>query len=190
MSREIVIPKNNEEEFILVASKLGIKEMCFLYDFDEHVKINQKILNFKENKYVSIEIGIIANQKNMNKETHNLLVAKSSDLDRFFIESKKIKLIYGFEEFHKKDYMHQRASGLNHVICQLAKKNNVAIGFSYSSLLNKSSKVVSLLLGRMIQNIQLCKKYKCNIVLASFADEPYQLRYHHDIKSLFYILGL
>ena len=119
-----------------------------------------------------------------------LLVAKSSDKDRFFIESKKIKLIYGFEEIYKKDYMHQRASGLNHIICELASKNNVAIGFSYSSLFNKNSADTPLLIGRMMQNITLCQKYKVKTIIGSFSEKPYDMRAPHDVISLFTMLGM
>ena len=139
MSTEIVTPNNNEAEFVEIASKLGIKKLYFLYDFDEYnkEKTKEKLELIKNHQNTNIKIGFIVNQKNINKASQQskLLFAKSSDKDRFFIESKKIRLIYGVEKSYKKDYLHQRASGLNHTICELAKKNNVAIGFSYSSLL-------------------------------------------------------
>lgn len=192
MFSDIVLPKNNEGEFIEIASKLGIKKLYFLYDFDEYIKKNQKISNLKENKNISIEIGFIVNQKNLNQASKfsKFIVVKSSDNGRYFIESEKINLIYGLEESNKKDYLHQRASGLNHILCGIAKKNNVSIGFSYSSLFNKNQTLSSILIGRMMQNIQLCKKYKCNVVIASFAENPFDLRPYHDIKSLFSLLGV
>lgn len=193
MIADTVIPKNNEAEFVEVAHKLGIKKLLFLYDFDEYDKnkIQEKI-DSTENKKINLQIGFTVNQKNINKasKTSKLLVAKSSDNDRHFIESKKIKLIYGFEEIHKKDYLHQRASGLNHIICELASKNNVAIGFSYSSLFNKNHTYASQLIGRMMQNISLCRKYKVKTVIGSFSNNPFHLRSPHDLISLFTLLGM
>src|SRR3989344_1343989 len=142
MTADIALPRNNEGEFTEVAAKLGIKKLIFLYDFDGYYKNEmQEKLNSIKNKKINLQIGFIVNQKNINKafKTSKMLVAKSSDNDRLLIESKKIKLIYGFEETYKKDFLHQRASGLNHIICELARKNNVAIGFSYSSLFNKNN---------------------------------------------------
>lgn len=181
---DIALPKNNETEFSEVAYKLGIKKLYFLYNFDTYQK--SSIFDF------GIEIGFIVNQKNINDDVKlsKLLVVKSSDKDRTFIESKKIKVIYGFEETNRKDFLHQRASGLNHVICELAKKNNVVIGFSYSSLFNKSDSVTSLLIGRMMQNIRLCQKYKLKTVIGSFSERPFDLRLPHDVKSLFTMLGM
>lgn len=190
MSTDIVLPKNNEAEFIEVAAKLGIKKLYFLYDFDDYNEEKiQKKLESINNKKINIEIGLIANQKNLNKSAKmsRFLVAKSSEKDRAFIESKKIKIIYGFEESSKKDYMHQRASGLNHILCELAAKNNVAIGFSYSLLVN--NKNTAVILGRMIQNLSLCRKYKVDNIIASFSSNPFELRAYHDVASLFKLLG-
>ena len=193
MIADIVIPKNNEAEFVEVAHKLGIKKLLLLYNFDEYDKnkIQEKI-DSTENKKINLQIGFIVNQKNINKaaKQSNLLVVKSSDKDRFFVESKKIRIIYGFEGFHKKDYLHQRASGLNHIICELANKNNVCIGLSYSQFFNKNHILASLLIGRITQNIALCNKYKVKTVIGSFSENPYELRASHDIMSLFAILGM
>ena len=193
MFSDIALPKNNEFEFIEIASKLGIKKLFFLYDFNEYdEKKLIKKLDSLNNKKISIEFGFIVNEKNFKKAAakSKFLAAKSSDKDRIFIESKKIKLIYGFEDANKKDYIHQRASGLNQVLCEIARQNNVTVGFSYSSLLNKPNQITSLLMGRMMQNIILCRKYKVNTIIASFSDEPFGLRAHHDIASMFNLFGM
>ena len=39
MFSNIVTPKNNEEEFIEIASKLGIRKLYFLYDFEDSNKL-------------------------------------------------------------------------------------------------------------------------------------------------------
>ena len=118
------------------------------------------------------------------------LIIKSSDQDRFFIESRKVKLIYGFEEFNKKDYLHQRASGLNHILCELAKKNNVTIGFSYGQLLEKNEQLTTTIIGRISQNISLCRKFKLKTMIGSFSSNPFNMRAKHDILSLFRVLGM
>lgn len=190
MSSDIVLPKNNEAEFMEIAVKLGIKKLYFLYDFDDYNEEKiQKKLGAIDNKKINIEIGFVVNQKNLNKaaKISRFLVAKSSEKDRFFIESKKIKIIYGFEDISKRDFMHQRASGLNHILCELAAKNNVVVGFSYSLLIN--NKNTAVLLGRMLQNLELCKKYKANAIGASFSSSPFGLRQAHDVASLFKLLG-
>ena len=191
MFSDVVIPENNEKEFLEVASRLGIKKIYFLYDFDEYDKQRLAGLGLIDKK-IRIEFGFIVNQKNFKKAINHsrFLVAKSSDKDRFFIESNKIKMIYGFEELHKRDYLHQRASGLNHIICEIARQNNVAVGFSYSSLLGKSEQTSSLIIGRIMQNIRMCQKYKVKTIIGSFSHKPFELRAPHDMITLFNLLGM
>ena len=193
MFSDIVIPKNNETEFIEIASKLGLQKIYFLYDFNDYDEQKvQKKMNLNQNKKLNIEIGFIVTQKNLNQafKKSKILVVKSSDKDRLFIESKKIKIIYGFEETYRKDYMHHRASGLNQIISEMARKYDVYFGFSYSSLLNKPDQIASLILGRMMQNIRICQKYKVKTILGAFSDKPYDLRASHDIMTLFKISGM
>lgn len=194
MPSDIAIPNGNEMEFAEIAGRLGCKKLCFLYNFDSYdeEKYAKKLELIGAGQDISIEIGLIVGQKNMDKASRHskLLVAKSSGNDREIIESKKVKIIYGFEESQRKDHLHQRASGLNHVLCDLARKNNVAIGFSYSSLLGKNKMLSAVLAGRMMQNIGLCRKYKLKTLTGSFSERPYALRSHYDAKSLFKMLGM
>ena len=194
MFADIALPKNNEPEFIELASKLKLKKIYFLYEFGEylHEKIPKKLSEIKNPQKIDIVAGVIVNQKNLNESARHskFLVVKSSDKDRVFIETKKINAIYGFEEQYKKDFLHQRASGLNHIICELAKRNNIAIGFSYSSLFNKNRQESAMLAGRMIQNISLCQKYKVKTMIGLFSSNPYEMRAQHDIISLFSVLGM
>lgn len=189
MFRDFVIPSNNEEEFDLIAAKLGYKKLYFLYDFNEYKDEIEKKL---EKLNIDFEIGFIVNKRNAGNASKKskLLAAKSSADDRELIESKKVKLVYGFEDVKRKDYLHQRASGLNHILCDIASNNNVAVGFSYSSLLNKNAQDVSVIKGRMMQNIALCQKYKVKVVIGSFSSEPYEMRAPHDLSALFEILGM
>jgi RNase P/RNase MRP subunit p30 len=193
MFTDIAIPKNNEAEFIEIAGKLGIKKLYFLYDFDDYnEEKTAKKSGSINHSGISIETGFLINQKNIDKaaKQSRMIVAKSSGNDRAFIESSKVRVIYGFEEFYKRDHLHQRASGLNHMLCGLARKNNVAVGFSYSSLLNKNPEITSVLMGRMMQNIRLCKKFNTKMIIGAFSSESFDLRAAHDVMSMFSILGI
>jgi RNase P/RNase MRP subunit p30 len=96
-------------------------------------------------------------------------------------------MIYSLEDNVRRDFIHQRASGLNHVLCKLVKENNITIGFSLNTILNSDDK--SVILGRMIQNIKICRKFKVKTAIASFAQNPLEMRSIHDLLSLFVILG-
>lgn len=188
---DIVIPSNNEEEFIEMAEKLGYNSLQFLYDFNDYLN-KQKTFETKNNK-IKIYIGILADNKNIDKikgklsNTKVFVAIKSSSNDREIIEKSKADLVFSFEDSIKRDFIHQRASGLNHILCKLAKDNDVTIGFSLSSILNSEKKHV--ILGRIKQNIKICRKFNVKTIMASFADKPFGMRSSHDLRSLFEILG-
>jgi len=97
---------------------------------------------------------------------------------------------YGFEEQEPKDHTHYRRSGLNQVLCKIATKKNVRITFSFASILGATREKRALILGRIMQNIRLCQKYKTPMKIASFATEPYQMRSPHDLAAFFSQLGM
>ena len=184
---DIVIPNNNEEEFIAIARKLGYKTLHFLYNYDDY---HSKKKNFADVPGIKIVNGILADSKKLKKIKNKIegvfVAAKSSDKDMEIMEGSLANLIFSFEENPRRDFIHQRASGLNHILCSLARKNNIAIGFSSSSILN--SKNTHEILGRIMQNLRMCRQFKVKTIIASFAKNPYEMRSMHDLMSLFKIL--
>ena len=74
--------------------------------------------------------------------------------------------IYGLEFFPRPDFIFHRNSGLNQVLCKIAKKNNITIGFAFD--LFQKAKNKATIFGRMQQNYRLCKKYKVKIDVNNF----------------------
>ena len=184
---DIVIPHNNEQAFIDIALKLGLRQLCFLYPPAQYRENTKKDYG----SALKITFGILAQPNDVLKAkglSSMVVVARSSDSfeDRLVIEKFRPSIIYNLETSSRKDFMHQRNSGLNHVLCMIAHDNNVAIGFNYSLLQHKER--MSVMVGRMMQNMMLCKKYKLKTVFASFATDPWQLRSKVDVESLVRIL--
>ncbi|MEM4263367.1 MAG: RNase P subunit p30 family protein [Candidatus Woesearchaeota archaeon] len=184
---DIVFPDGNEKEFIDIAEKLGYKGLVFVY---------QDAAKFAEAKKFETKLKILAalvvDQKRVMsaRQKSKLVFVKSTGDDRFAFEKSKPDIVFELEEAQKHDYIHQRASGLNHILCDLAKRNNIAIGFSFSSVLNSSGMLRAQIIGRMQQNISLCRKYKNKIVIASFARNPLEMRSPQDLMSFFVTIGM
>ena len=127
---------------------------------------------------------------------HNILQAKifnivegiSEEKNRKAVENKQVDILLAPERVGKKDRLNQRDSGLNDVLCKFARENDVAIGFSFADLLN--SKFRAVVLGRMMQNVRLCRKYKVRMVLASFAKEPWEMRHPNDLLAFGQVVGM
>ena len=108
--------------------------------------------------------------------------------NRNFFESKKTEIITSLETSLTKDKTHFKDSGLNHVLCKLAKKNNIAIAFNFNNILNAKKQYI--ILGRIRQNIMLCRKYKIPMIIVSFANTPFEMRNPKDFISLGISLGM
>ncbi|HLD02859.1 MAG TPA: RNase P subunit p30 family protein [Candidatus Nanoarchaeia archaeon] len=104
------------------------------------------------------------------------------------VNSRKTDILIMAENIPSNDKTHHRNSGLNHLICKLAKENNVAIGFSFSNLLNSTN--ISRVLGRMKQNVRLCRKYKIRMMIGSFAENEFEMRTAKDLMAFGRVLGM
>ncbi|MBW3003626.1 hypothetical protein KY337_03620 [Candidatus Woesearchaeota archaeon] len=182
---DIVFPKNNEKEFIDIGVKLGHKEICFVYDFNVFAKIKRLTT-----KKIKINYGILANYKQLDRARKlcNLVLVKSSDNNRAVFEHSKPDIVFSLEDSKRGDFIYYRNSGLNQVFCKLAKRNEIIVGLSFDLILNSRNR--PRLLGRIMQNIRLCKKYKVKAVLASFATKPGYMRNQKDLESLGKVLGM
>ena len=175
MTWDIVFPKNNETEFISLAKKLGYHGLVFCYQ-----KLPEKLPK-AEFPLTLVELG---KQKGM------LRIARADDRLRSAIEMKQADLFYDVETVTKKDYLHHRGSGLNHVLATLLHKKGSGIAFAFSMLLHADLGRRAQLIGRIQQNIMLCRKYDVPMVVASFAGRPYEMRSPHDLTALFKDVGM
>ncbi len=165
--KDFVILSGNEKEFVKMAEKLGYSELVFVGNSDvSNIKTKLKLISSKR-------------------------ISKSDiKKDRGLIENKKVDIIYEFEQMNRKDSMHFRNSGLNQVIAKLMKEKDVAYGLSFSQILNSSKEARAVMIGRMMQNIKICKKYKVPIIIASFSRNPYEMRDYRDLIAFARTLGL
>ena len=176
---DVVFPNKNEEEFAEIAKKLGISGLIFVYK--SPAEFCQKKLGIQYTNALLVEPRNMQKAKN----AHALAICTAS---REAIE-RGASIVFGFEQNENKEHTHFRSSGLNQVLCKIAKEKGVAIGFSFSSILTSFGQKRAILIGRMTQNITFCKKYKTPIWLASFATEPWQMRAQAEIESFFKQIG-
>lgn len=172
---DIIMPQGNEAEFIEAAEALGINGLCFLYTNTRQFYRPDKFQTFN---------GLLNTQGRAD-----IIVADGSKNSRRLFEKEKPDVVFNLE-MQEKDYMHHRGSGLEHVTARLSAKNKLVIAFSFSQLLEAEGIKRAELMGRMMQNIMLCRKFKVETAIASFARSPLQLRSPHDLKSFFEELGM
>lgn len=184
---DIVFPDKNEKEYIDMAEKLGYSGLILVYD-------NQKDLpdinKFKSK--IKLKTALLALQKKIQsaRARSKLVFTRAVEDNRFAFEKSRPDLIFALEEAQPRDFMHQRGSGLNHIMCRFAKDNDVRIGFSFNSIINSSGMSRAQIIGRMQQNILLCRKFRCKMVVASFAKDAFEMRSPKDLMAFFIEIGM
>lgn len=179
---DIVFPGGNENEFIEMAKRLGYDSLVFVYED------KKKIRKFTSSFPVKTAILCPPKKIHGTNSAGHLSFVRGHGTAREAIE-RSAHCIFGIED-ERRDSMHYRRSGLNQVLCKLANSKGVAVGFSFAEILNTRRWKRSLVLGRMMQNIRLCRKYKVKMLIGSFADDPMKMRSAHDLRSFFHVIGM
>ncbi len=182
MFADIVFPRNNEEEFISLAERLGYG--CLVFLNSSKIRLNE----LQKKTKIRLVLGVLATPRKQIVANDCLFFVKADKDLRSIFESKTTDVVFGLEATGAKDGFHQRNSGLNHVTASLASENDIAVAFSLTEMLNSSRREV--LIGRIAQNIRLCRKFRAGMIIASFAEEPFWMRAPLDVKSLFESIGM
>jgi len=123
-----------------------------------------------------------------NFKVDNILISNKGTRKNF--EDKQIKMFFDLEDLPGRDSLHQRSSGLNQILAKIAHDKGKVVGFNFSAILNASDEKRALLLGRMRQNVKLCRKYKVKMFIGSFASDPYELRSKYELRAFGVMLGM
>ena len=102
----------------------------------------------------------------LKKDNQQIIVqAQSPEFNRKILENKDTDILLNLEFHNRKDRAKQRDSGLNEILCKIAKKNNIKIGIELSKLKSLPQKQKAIILSRIKQNISLCKRTKTPIII-------------------------
>jgi len=178
---DYVYPNNNEKAFIQMAEYFGIEKLCFIYQKEPDIR---KVRLLQESTKVVLSAGIEFRGSPRKTKASVVFVRANEDI-RKYLQNLKVKGVIGVEQSPKLDYMHHRNSGLNQVLCKVAKDCKTSVVYSFSDLLNVERKKRAIFLGRMRQNMKFCRKYKTPVIIGSFAKHPTEMRCLKDIELLF-----
>jgi len=98
-------------------------------------------------------------------ENKQIVQGKDIAFNRKALENKKTSMLI-LNHTNKKDKLKQRDSGLNQVLCKIAKDSNIILAIDLKELTKETDKKnKAIILGRIIQNIRLIKKFKNKLKL-------------------------
>jgi hypothetical protein len=179
MKVDVVFPKGNEAQLVSMATCLGFEGLVMVYPEGKQKAFKA---GFK------IKLCVLIDPKRYSKRAPKAQLTFVEGGMRHEFEKLCPSVIYNLEYSQKRDKTHFRLSGLDDVLCRLARENDILVGYGVGKLLKSYQRDV--VLGRIMQNIRFCRKFNVGMVLASFASEPYQMRSPHDIKALGISLGM
>jgi len=113
-----------------------------------------------------------------------IVQAQDEKFNRKMFENPDIDIILSPESHNRKDYMKQRDSGLNEILAKLAKENNIKIAIDLDNLKKQDKTQKAIILSRIKQNIQLCKRTKTKLIIF-----PKTKQNKQDITSFMQTLG-
>ena len=169
---DFVFPNNNEQEFIKIASKLGYTKLCLIYDEKQIPALKETLKKLQEKTKIKLLLGVNLGNPPFKKTNADYAFLASSNNNQPALEQGKFDILYNAEQF-----------AINHILCKLAKKNNISLGFSFSSILKARNK--TKLIHNIKTHLMLCKKYNVKPIFTSFASDPFQMRSYYDLKSFF-----
>jgi len=185
MPSDIVLPSGNEDALIKMAKYLGYSTLYLLYDKGDIPKL------VNHDAGITVHTAMVVPPKDVAqaRKRVGLVICHSAEDDRAVVEGAKPDAILGFELRQRKDFLNARNSGLNHVLCNIMRQNNVALALSLKAILHPKIPREELM-GRIIQNIVLCRKYGVHVILGSFAQSTCQMRSPHDIIAFCRFIGM
>ena len=122
--------------------------------------------------------------KSYGKYKYLVVQGSNDEVNRAAVEDKRVAMLLDPEIERKRDFSDWRNSGLNDVLCRFASQNNVAIGINLSSLPENKFELAERL-GRIMQNIRLCRKFKAKMLI--FSEENIN---DFDLMSISFALGM
>lgn len=120
--------------------------------------------------------------KTRNKDETIEVRGKDIEFNRKILEMKKVDSLI-LSHSVGKDKLKQRDSGLNEVLCNIARKNNVTLAIDWNEFEVEDKKEKAVRLGRLIQNIKLIKKHENKIKMINNPEDKLSL------QALFKVLG-
>lgn len=183
MGEFVFVNFGDEKKFIERAIELGHKELNLVYNISESSKLNSEFIkSLKDSSVLSLNFILDSKeQKNTKKPFFDGFLQLGTSSERLF---SGVNFVYNNETEAQKDFIHQRRSGLNHVLLKEMAEKNIGVIFSYSELQNSNSRGKALILGRIKQNIKLCRKYGVNCEFACLSGNVSSMRNILDVAAL------
>ena len=124
--------------------------------------------------------------KRITKPVHTQAFTMAASTDRALFNA-GVSMLYNLELLDKRsDHVHHRNSGLDSTTAKLCSKHGVLVGINLANLRTLDPVII----GRVMQNIQLCRQHKAKMAVFSDAKTADELPNPRDVHGLLLVLGM
>lgn len=146
-----------------------------------------KIITTKTDSYIATQITNL-------KHNFDIIIGYGglNSVNRFFIEQTKIDILQDPQNsFHKIkiDFIHHFNSGLNHILCKIAKQNDISLYFSLNFSSGKKLNI-SKEIARINQNIKFAQKYSIPFYINFTISKDNQIKEDKEIEKILSIFDI
>jgi len=197
-------PENLKEagDIVKTAEKLGWHGIClveYFNDLNNFKKFSEGVLNLKKDTALEIFTGAKIKAKNIKDIRKNarkslnyadiIFACGDFNINREF-QIPEIDVLSYPERGIQRDFNDQKNSGIDHIISKLLAGHKAAYEINFSGILDSYGIVRAQIMGRIIQNIKLSRKYNFLTILASGAGDMYGMRAPLDFIAVAKALGM
>ena len=100
-----------------------------------------------------------------------IVKAQGLEFNKRILEYGNFNILLSIESSEKSDSLRQLESGLNHILAKIAAKDKISIGIDLDEILKLDKKEKAIKLGRIKQNIKICRKAKAKLKILNFKDK-------------------
>lgn len=170
---------------ILLNNKNQIKEdLEKLKQLKEKINIKYSAVQISLGKIENSTIGTINNFKNHFDIVIGL--GGLNKVNRFFVESTQIDFLQDPHNtlfLGKMDFIHHFNSGMNHILCKLAKEKNIGLINSLNFTYGKKF-FIPKEIGRINQNLKFARKYDINSIINFIVKYPAQIKTKEELLGI------
>ena len=125
----------------------------------------------------------ITSSHELSKNVTAFTVANNTDRSLF---KAGVRMFADLELLEKKDNLHHRNSGLDTTEAKLCAAQHILVGISLKNLRTLDPVII----GRVMQNIELCRSHGAQMAVFSNATSEGELMHENDVHSLLLTLGM
>jgi RNase P/RNase MRP subunit p30 len=170
---------------VLMKKSKELEDFCYSLGYEKTWFLDSEFVLLEGNNKKKI---LQLTQQAHARKIRAIYSASDEEMLRFVLEKTDVDLVCGFEKIHPKDSTHFLRGGLDQILCKIAHDREKILLFSFALILNSTER--GKLLGRMMFNISLCKKYGVKFMLNNFCSERLELRSAKDLEAMGRVLGI